>query len=85
MSKKKITGVAMAACVAGAFAVAAPAMESAATHCKLVHCAGVNSCKGTSSCKTKTHACKGLNSCKGMGYVKVPEGVCDRLIHAKKK
>lgn len=29
-----------------------------------VHCAGVNSCKGTSDCKTAGNACKGTNSCK---------------------
>ena len=31
-------------------------------------CHGVNSCKGTSSCKTALSKCKGKNSCKGMGW-----------------
>ena len=34
-----------------------------------VKCAGVNSCKGTSECKTATNECKGLNGCKGEGWV----------------
>lgn len=34
-----------------------------------VMCAGVNSCKGESECKTATHECKGLNNCKGEGWV----------------
>jgi hypothetical protein len=33
-----------------------------------VKCSGVNSCKGTSACKTALSACKGQNSCKGMGW-----------------
>ncbi len=35
---------------------------------KQVHCYGVNSCKGTSDCKSYNHDCKGLNSCKGQGF-----------------
>jgi hypothetical protein len=34
-----------------------------------VHCVGINSCKGTSDCKTAKSECKGQNSCKGMGWV----------------
>ena len=33
-----------------------------------VHCYGVNSCKGTSDCKSYGHECKGQNSCKGQGF-----------------
>ena len=36
-----------------------------------VKCAGINSCKGTSACKTATSSCKGLNACKGQGWVSV--------------
>jgi uncharacterized lipoprotein YajG len=28
-----------------------------------VHCAGINSCKGTSDCKTAGNACKQLQNC----------------------
>lgn len=42
-----------------------------------VKCAGVNSCKGHSECKTATHDCKGMNSCKGDGWVnKASEQEC---------
>ena len=34
----------------------------------LVHCYGVNSCKGTSDCKSGAHDCKGQNDCKGQGF-----------------
>ena len=33
-----------------------------------VHCVGINSCKGTSDCKTAKSECKGQNSCKGQGF-----------------
>jgi hypothetical protein len=33
-----------------------------------VKCAGLNSCKGSSDCKTAKNECKGQNSCKGMGW-----------------
>ncbi|MCM5678940.1 hypothetical protein M8A51_05280 [Schlegelella sp. S2-27] len=35
----------------------------------MVKCSGVNSCKGTSECKTAKSECKGHNSCKGQGWV----------------
>jgi hypothetical protein len=28
---------------------------------------GINSCKGTGSCKSEKNACKGQNGCKGQG------------------
>ncbi len=43
--------------------------QQAAGHSGGVKCAGVNSCKGTSECKTATSECKGHNSCKGQGWV----------------
>ena len=33
-----------------------------------VHCYGVNSCMGTSDCKTAKNDCKGMNDCKGQGF-----------------
>ncbi len=42
-----------------------------------VQCAGINSCKGHSECKTATSECKGLNNCKGQGWVtKKSEAEC---------
>jgi hypothetical protein len=48
-----------------------------------VACVGVNSCKGTSDCKTAGNECKGHNSCKtaknackGQGSCKVAANAC---------
>ncbi len=42
----------------------------------LVHCTGVNVCKGHNDCKTADHACKGQGSCKGTGFVAIPAKAC---------
>ena len=42
-----------------------------------VHCAGINSCKGKSDCKSAENACKGQNSCKGKGFVEMTQKQCD--------
>ncbi len=42
--------------------------ESSKAKTETVHCFGVNSCKGTSDCKSYSHDCKGLNDCKGQGF-----------------
>ena len=41
-----------------------------------VHCYGVNSCKGSSDCKTAKHDCKGQNSCKGQGFKEMTAKDC---------
>jgi hypothetical protein len=41
-----------------------------------VHCYNVNSCKGTSDCKTAENSCKGMNACKGHGFKAMPAGDC---------
>lgn len=41
-----------------------------------VHCAGINSCKGQSDCKTAENACKGQNTCKGHGFLATQAGEC---------
>lgn len=41
-----------------------------------VHCYGVNSCKGSSDCKTTAHECKGHNECKGQGFKALKAGQC---------
>jgi len=46
-----------------------PLASGAAAKDAQVKCAGVNSCKGHSECKTATSECKGLNGCKGEGWV----------------
>jgi len=41
-----------------------------------VHCYNVNSCKGTSDCKTAENSCKGMNACKGHGFKAMTAGAC---------
>ena len=42
----------------------------------LVHCYGVNACKGHNDCKTASNACAGHASCKGHGFVAMPAKAC---------
>jgi len=66
----QLSGVAIAAAAAAFFAagsIVAPTVNAAEGG--MVHCAGVNSCKGSSDCKTAKSECKGMNACKGQGWV----------------
>ncbi len=67
MTNKLKSALAIASAAAALFAVSAPITVAHADDMS-VHCAGINSCKGTSDCKTAKNECKGLNSCKGMGW-----------------
>jgi len=67
------------------FAVAAAAAALLASGCSSlcseaesapVKCAGLNACKGSSSCATPQSACKGHNSCKGQGWVHMSQEQC---------
>ena len=42
----------------------------------MVHCAGINSCKGKSDCATAENSCKGKNACKGHGFVGTKASEC---------
>jgi len=66
---KKSLGLTIAAAAAIAFVSAPITSTLAQAHTKMVHCYGVNSCKGKSSCKTAESECKGHNSCKGKGVM----------------
>ena len=62
-----------------AISAAAPTAPAFAKHAgaAVVHCYGVNTCKGQSDCKTAHNDCKGQNSCKGQGWVgKKSEAEC---------
>jgi len=76
-STKKLTGYAVAAAAASLFAMgyAAPVL---ADDMGKVHCEGVNSCKGTSDCKTAKTSCKGQNSCKGQGFKELSKDECEK-------
>lgn len=78
MRAKKITGFAIASAAAAMFA-GAPMIASGAAHEGDVKCAGVNACKGNSSCKTADSSCKGQNSCKGTGWVKMSKEACEAI------
>jgi hypothetical protein len=68
MSSNFKSAIAIASAAAALFAMGAPLTVAHAADDMSVHCSGVNSCKGTSDCKTAKNECKGLNSCKGMGW-----------------
>ena len=59
-------------------AIVAPVSQAAAAHKggSVVHCYGVNSCKGTSDCKSGAHECKGQNDCKGQGFKALSTKAC---------
>lgn len=69
------TGVALAATAAALFAFAAPASVLAADTSD-VKCSGINTCKGSSDCKTAKNECKGHNGCKGQGWVHKTAAEC---------
>jgi uncharacterized membrane protein len=75
------TGVSIAATAAflavSSLATAIPAnAQDNATAAKVQPCYGVNSCKGTSDCKSGTHDCKGMNACKGQGFKALTTSAC---------
>jgi uncharacterized membrane protein len=62
------TTIAVASAAAALFAMTAGVSTVQAAADMSVKCSGVNSCKGTSDCKTAKNECKGMNSCKGQGW-----------------
>jgi hypothetical protein len=74
MKTLKARGAAMATAAALLFGTLAVATASADE--AKVQCAGVNSCKGQSSCKSAKNSCKGLNACKGQGFVEMSRVDC---------
>jgi len=67
MSKIK-TSLSIATAAAFIALTGASVATSAYAADETVKCFGVNSCKGTSDCKSGNHECKGQNSCKGQGF-----------------
>ncbi|MCP5268242.1 MAG: hypothetical protein H6943_04280 [Zoogloeaceae bacterium] len=68
MNHKK-SGIAIASAAAALFALGTTATVVQAADAPTVKCAGINSCKGTSECKTAKNDCKGHNACKGKGWM----------------
>jgi uncharacterized membrane protein len=75
-SRTVLSFAAAAAVMAFANLASTTAVAKDANGAKVVHCYGVNSCKGTSDCKTMKHECKGQNSCKGHGFKELTADAC---------
>lgn len=68
-----MTGAALAIAAAGLFAgLSTQVMAEEA----MVHCYGINGCKGQNDCKTASNACKGMGSCKGQGFMSTSPSDC---------
>jgi uncharacterized membrane protein len=77
MNTKKSQSLILAAATAALFAGGLTLASGVHAEEAKVHCGGINSCKGTSDCKTAENSCKGQNSCKGHGFKAVTKTECD--------
>jgi hypothetical protein len=71
-----LSGIALALAAAGMVSYAAAGEPTAADTTDLVHCYGVNACKGHNDCKTAENDCAGHATCKGHGFVGMPSKAC---------
>lgn len=69
-------GLTLAVAAAGLFLAGCSTAPYSSASAGPVHCAGINSCKGTSACKTANNACKGQNACKGTGFLEKTAEEC---------
>jgi hypothetical protein len=75
-----LSGVSLALLAAGLAAQSAPASAAGKSgKVEMVHCSGVNACKGHNDCKTADNACAGHGSCKGKGFVAATAQACTHL------
>ena len=55
----------------------------------MVHCGGVNACKGQGACGGAGHSCAGMNACKGQGWIDLSKEECakkgGKVVEEKKK
>lgn len=79
-AKNLLSGAALAVAVAGLAGCASNGTSSTAATpagtTDLVHCYGVNVCKGHNDCGTASNSCSGQASCKGTGFVGMPSKAC---------
>lgn len=68
-------GILLATVAASLFA-SMPAVQAASQEA-VIHCAGVNACKGQGRCGTAEHSCKGANACKGQGILPMTKQECE--------
>lgn len=88
-SAKALTGTSLALLAAGMIGCAQmgeqpPHSSGTAYSTDLIHCYGVNVCKGHNDCKTADNACGGHASCKGSGFVTLPSDTCAHIDGEKK-
>jgi len=76
VNSKKALGVAMAVAAAGMLSATTPVFAAGSD--SMVHCFGVNACKGQNDCKTAKNACKGHGSCKGQGFKAMTQEACKK-------
>lgn len=76
MTKNTVGFAAVAALIALSSSVPSTAFARKADDAKLVHCYGVNACKGSSDCKTARNDCRGQNDCKGHGFKELTAQAC---------
>ena len=77
VTKGVAIAIAAAGLLSGCQSQATSSMQQASTD--LVHCYGVNACKGHNDCKTASNACAGHASCKGHGFVAMPAKACSDI------
>lgn len=90
--KRKAAGATLAMAVAGLVGLStgvgadekASAAALADNKADMMHCYGVNVCKGHNGCKTADNACAGHGSCKGHGFVDAPVKACADMGGVKK-
>lgn len=68
--------IAASAAIVAMSTAAVPTAAVAKGAAAQVHCYGINTCKGTSDCKTAAHDCKGQNDCKGQGFKVLTTKAC---------
>ena len=74
-ARKGAIAAAAASLFLGATGVVALAGSAGAE--EKIKCEGVNSCKGSSACKTLFSSCAGHNECKGKGFVMLTPEECE--------
>jgi uncharacterized membrane protein len=73
-----IAAAAAAMALSGTVLAEGAAASATAATADAVHCLGINTCKGTSACKSAENACKGQNVCKGHGFLIVGKSECEK-------
>ncbi|MGH8597150.1 MAG: BufA2 family periplasmic bufferin-type metallophore [Gammaproteobacteria bacterium] len=73
---KSRRGLMLATAAAAFFASQGTVLAPVQAEEAMIHCGGVNACKGMSDCKTADNACKGQNACKGHGFKATTSADC---------